>query len=114
MRAALRTAASCGPWLRQRLPGPRASDLSVKCVSHLQKMAEINRYTLENREEGSLSDVDADAAPGQLPGPSGEREGPCPLLVEQVRVLDEAGLLKVVYPSKTDLDFAAAHVTVTR
>lgn len=28
--------------------------------------------------------------------------------------VDEEGHLKVVYPSKMDLDFAAAHVTVLR
>ncbi|KAM5266860.1 leucine-rich repeat-containing protein 47 [Hipposideros larvatus] len=78
------------------------------------KMAEINKYTLQNKEEGSLSDAEADAAPGQLSDPSAEKGGPCPLVVEQVRVLDEEGHLKVVYPSKTDLDFAASHVTVTR
>lgn len=81
---------------------------------HLQKMAEINKYTLENKEEGSLSDVEADATSGPVSGPSAEKGGPCPLLVEQVRVLDEDGHLKVVYPSKTDLDFSASHVTVTR
>lgn len=81
---------------------------------HLQKMAEINKYTLENKEEGSLSDVEADATSGQVSGPSAEKGGPCPLLVEQVRVLDEDGHLKVVYPSKTDLDFSASHVTVSR
>lgn len=80
----------------------------------MQKMAEINKYTLENKEEGALSDVEADATPGQLSDPSAEKGGPCPLVVEQVRVLDEEGHLKVVYPSKTDLDFAASHVTVTR
>lgn len=78
------------------------------------KMAELNKYTLENKEEGSLSDVEADATSEQLSDPSAEKGGPCPLLVEQVRVLDEEGHLKVVYPSKTDLGFSASHVTVTR
>ncbi|ELK38583.1 Leucine-rich repeat-containing protein 47 [Myotis davidii] len=82
------------------------------------KMAEINRYTLENKEEGSVSDTEADATSGHLlePGrhPSPERDGSAPLVVEQVRVVDEEGHLKVVYPSKTDLDIAAAHVTVIR
>ncbi|XP_036203809.1 leucine-rich repeat-containing protein 47 [Myotis myotis] len=82
------------------------------------KMAEINKYTLENKEEGSVSDTEADATSGHLsePGrrPSPERDGSAPLVVEQVRVVDEEGHLKVVYPSKTDLDIAAAHVTVIR
>ncbi|XP_070260044.1 leucine-rich repeat-containing protein 47 [Myotis yumanensis] len=82
------------------------------------KMAEINKYTLENKEEGSVSDTEADATSGHLsePGrhPSPERDGSAPLVVEQVRVVDEEGHLKVVYPSKTDLDIAAAHVTIIR
>jgi len=82
------------------------------------KMAEINKYTLENKEDGSLSDPEADAASGRPPGPSGspgaEKAGSASLVVEQVRVLDEDGHLKVVYPSKTDLGLAAPHVTVIR
>ena len=46
--------------------------------------------------------------------PGAEVTGSTPLVVEQVRVVDEEGHLKVVYPSKMDLDFAAAHVTVLR
>ncbi|XP_022454196.1 leucine-rich repeat-containing protein 47 [Delphinapterus leucas] len=82
------------------------------------KMAEINKYALENKDEGSLSDHEVDAIPGQVPGPratpGAEQAGSAPLVVEQVRVVDEEGHLKVVYPSKTDLDLAAAHVTVLR
>ncbi|XP_057606660.1 leucine-rich repeat-containing protein 47 [Hippopotamus amphibius kiboko] len=82
------------------------------------KMAEINKYTLESKEEGSLSDPEADAIPGQASdpraAPGAQPAGSTPLLVEQVRVVDEEGHLKVVYPSKTDLDLAAAHVTVLR
>lgn len=77
-------------------------------------MAELNKDTSDSREEGALSDVDADSPAGQLAGPSAEKAGACPLVVEQVRVVAADGQLKVVYPSKTDLDFAAAHVTVTR
>lgn len=77
-------------------------------------MAEINKYTLENKEEGSLSDAEAEAAPGQPSAPGAEPRGDGQLVVEQVRVVDEEGRLKVVYPSKTDLDFAAAHVAVAR
>nr|XP_036855684.1 leucine-rich repeat-containing protein 47 [Manis javanica] len=82
------------------------------------KMAEINKYTLENKEEGSLSDTEADGVSGQLSDPrmdpSAGRDGGAPLVVEQVRVVDEEGHLKVVYPSKTDLAPVAAHVTVVR
>uniref|UniRef100_A0A8C3YN56 Leucine rich repeat containing 47 n=1 Tax=Catagonus wagneri TaxID=51154 RepID=A0A8C3YN56_9CETA len=70
------------------------------------KMAELNKYTSENKEESPLSDAEADAA--------AEPAGSAPLVVEQVRVVDQDGQLKVVYPSKTDLALAAAHVTVTR
>ncbi|KAK1340566.1 hypothetical protein QTO34_019137 [Cnephaeus nilssonii] len=80
------------------------------------KMAEINKYTLENKEEGSDTEADATSGPLSEPRrhPSTERDGSAPLVVEQVRVVDEEGHLKVVYPSKTDLDIAAAHVTVIR
>ncbi|XP_036113351.1 leucine-rich repeat-containing protein 47 [Molossus molossus] len=82
------------------------------------KMAEINKYTLGNKEEGSVSDTEADATPGRLSDPgtdsSAEKDRSAPLVVEQVRVVDEEGHLKVVYPSKTDLDIAASHVTVLR
>ncbi|XP_042807795.1 leucine-rich repeat-containing protein 47 [Panthera leo] len=82
------------------------------------KMAEINKYTLENKEDGSVSDTEADALSGQLPEPSAnasaDTAGNGSLVVEQVRVVDEEGHLRVVYPSKTDLALAAPHVTVIR
>uniref|UniRef100_A0A8D1ZCI9 Leucine-rich repeat-containing protein 47 n=2 Tax=Sus scrofa TaxID=9823 RepID=A0A8D1ZCI9_PIG len=82
------------------------------------KMAELNKYTLENKEESSLSDPEADAEAGPPSdarvAPTAEQDRRAPLVVEQVRVVDQDGQLKVVYPSKTDLDLAAAHVTVTR
>ncbi|XP_077620116.1 leucine-rich repeat-containing protein 47 [Crocuta crocuta] len=82
------------------------------------KMAEITKYTLENKEDESVSDSEADAASGRLPDPgastSADQARPASLLLEQVRVLDEEGHLRVVYPSKTDLGLAAPHVTVIR
>ncbi|XP_036918003.1 leucine-rich repeat-containing protein 47 [Sturnira hondurensis] len=82
------------------------------------KMAEINKHALESKEEGAVSDTETDALPGQHPDaktdPGAEEGGPAPLLVEQVRVVDEEGRLKVVYPSKSDLDLPAALVTVLR
>ncbi|XP_006871805.1 PREDICTED: leucine-rich repeat-containing protein 47 [Chrysochloris asiatica] len=82
------------------------------------KMAELNKYTLENKEEESLSDTEVDSVSGQLPdpqaNPSAGEDGTSPLVVEQVRVVDLDGSLKVVYPSKTDLDISAAHITVIR
>lgn len=81
-------------------------------------MAEMNKYTLENKEEGSLSDTEADAISGQLSDPQvnagAGKDGQCPLVVEQVRVVDLEGSLKVVYPSKADLATAPPHVTVLR
>ncbi|NXF76793.1 LRC47 protein, partial [Sclerurus mexicanus] len=73
------------------------------------KIAELNRFTLENKE-GSGSDTESDApcGPGNLdPGNS-------PLVVEQVRVVDTDGNLKVLYPSKTDLATVSSLLTVIR
>ncbi|XP_077007635.1 leucine-rich repeat-containing protein 47 [Tamandua tetradactyla] len=82
------------------------------------RMAEINKYALENKEGEPVSDSRADAVAGQPPGPEAgqsAREGGCAaLVVEQVRVVDLAGGLKVLYPSRMDLKGAAAHVTVLR
>ncbi|KAK2105745.1 Leucine-rich repeat-containing protein 47 [Saguinus oedipus] len=81
-------------------------------------MAEMNKNTLENKEEGSLSDTEADVAAGRRsdpsPSPSAAKDGPSPLVVEQVRVVDLEGSLKVVYPSKADLATAPAHLTYVR
>jgi len=47
-------------------------------------------------------------------GLGGGEEGKRTLVVEQVKVLDEEGSLKVVYPSKTDLIFEAKNICVER
>ncbi|XP_005404193.1 PREDICTED: leucine-rich repeat-containing protein 47 isoform X1 [Chinchilla lanigera] len=53
----------------------------------LLRMAEMNKHTLENKEEESLSDTEADAVSGQLPDPqSARKDGQCPLVVEQLPV----------------------------
>ncbi|XP_042557920.1 leucine-rich repeat-containing protein 47 [Dipodomys spectabilis] len=82
------------------------------------KMAELNKYTLENKEEGSLSDTEADTLSEQpsdsQKNPNSGKDGQCPLVVEQVRVVDLEGTLKVVYPSKADLTATPPHVTVLR
>ncbi|EHB18894.1 Leucine-rich repeat-containing protein 47 [Heterocephalus glaber] len=84
----------------------------------LLKMAEMNKHTLENKEEGSLSYTEADAVSAQLPDslriPSAGKGVQCPLVVEQVRVVDAEGGLRVVYPSKADLAAVPPHVTVVR
>ncbi|RLV95049.1 hypothetical protein DV515_00012967 [Chloebia gouldiae] len=70
------------------------------------KIAELNRSALENKE-GSGSDIEQDAlcGPGNLN---------LPLVVEQVRVVDMDGNLKVLYPSKTDLATVSSLLTVIR
>lgn len=82
------------------------------------KMAEMNEQTLENKEEESLSDTEGDAVSGELPdlqrNQSAGKGGQCPLVVEQVRVVDLEGSLRVVYPSKADLTTLPPRVTVVR
>ncbi|XP_006885868.1 PREDICTED: leucine-rich repeat-containing protein 47-like [Elephantulus edwardii] len=82
------------------------------------KMAELNKYTIENKDEDSISESETNAASGQFTDPntnqSAAKDGTSPLIVEQVRVVDTEGALKVVYPSKTDLDIAPSLLTVIR
>ncbi|XP_004607265.2 leucine-rich repeat-containing protein 47 [Sorex araneus] len=81
------------------------------------KMAELNKSAVSGREDGPLSDTEPEVAPAPAQpssSPRAESDGEGPLVVEQVRVVDTEGQLKVVYPSKTDLDLGAAHVTVLR
>ncbi|NXG18443.1 LRC47 protein, partial [Grallaria varia] len=77
------------------------------------KIAELNRFTLENKE-GSGSDAESDAlcGPGSLD--PGQQPGNLPLVLEQVRVVDMDGNLKVLYPSKTDLATVSSLLTVIR
>lgn len=80
-------------------------------------MAELSKGASENKEEDVLSGTEADASCG-LADPnlnrSSGKDGQCPLVVEQVRVVDLEGSLKVVYPSKADLVTLPPHVTVAR
>ncbi|XP_072464752.1 leucine-rich repeat-containing protein 47 [Notamacropus eugenii] len=81
------------------------------------KMAELNKFTLENKEEQSLSDTEADGVSGPFnlqSNQNAEKDASSPLIVEQVRVVDMEGSLKVLYPSKTDLDITASHITIIR
>lgn len=81
------------------------------------RMAELSKSTSESKEEGMLSGTEADAS-CRLSDPnmnlSARKDGQCPLVVEQVRVVDLEGSLKVVYPSKADLITLPPHVTVAR
>lgn len=63
-----------------------------------QKMAELNKFTAEHREEVG-SDGEEDSTARQTTDVETSSE----LTVLQVRTVDHDGNLKVVYPSKTDL-----------
>ncbi|NWJ02932.1 LRC47 protein, partial [Crypturellus undulatus] len=80
------------------------------------KIAELNRFTLENREDDSGSDNESDAlcGPGNLNPGQKVQQPNSPLVVEQVRVVDTDGNLKVLYPSKTDLTTVSSLLTVMR
>ncbi|XP_059685995.1 leucine-rich repeat-containing protein 47 [Gavia stellata] len=79
------------------------------------KIAELNRFTLENKED-SGSDNESDALCGPLNLNPSQNVQPMnfPLVVEQVRVVDTDGNLKVLYPSKTDLTTVSSLLTVIR
>ncbi|XP_068771583.1 leucine-rich repeat-containing protein 47 [Struthio camelus] len=80
------------------------------------KIAELNRFTLENREEDSGSDNESDAlcGPVNLNPSQNVQQMNSPLVAEQVRVVDTDGNLKVLYPSKTDLTTVSSLLTVIR
>lgn len=63
-----------------------------------QKMAELNKFTAQHREEAG-SDGEEDNTEKQ----NSDTETSSELIVQQVRTVDHDGNLKVVYPSKTDL-----------
>ncbi|KAM4564096.1 leucine-rich repeat-containing protein 47 [Odontesthes bonariensis] len=71
------------------------------------KMAELNKFTAEHREEVG-SDEEGDGAPE--PAASSETSGQ--LIIQQIRTVDQDGNLKVVYPSKTDLSEGSGNLTV--
>ncbi|XP_052648424.1 leucine-rich repeat-containing protein 47 [Harpia harpyja] len=79
------------------------------------KIAELHRFTLENKED-SGSDNESDAFCGPVNLNPGQNVQPVnfPLVVEQVRVVDTDGNLKVLYPSKTDLATVSSLLTVIR
>ncbi|XP_032087954.1 leucine-rich repeat-containing protein 47 [Thamnophis elegans] len=61
----------------------------------VMKMAEMNRLTAANKDGEAGSDHEIPRPEGSVPTP--------PLVLEQVRVVDAEGNLRVVYPSKADL-----------
>ncbi|GAA6106432.1 leucine-rich repeat-containing protein 47 [Tachysurus ichikawai] len=73
------------------------------------KMAELNKFTFDNREE-RCSDDETDTASYPATDCSASAE----LSVVQVKVVDEEGNLKVLYPSKTDLTSDVSHLYIIR
>ncbi|XP_065593857.1 leucine-rich repeat-containing protein 47 [Cyrtonyx montezumae] len=76
------------------------------------KIAELNRFTVENEEEDSGDESDAVCGSVAL-NPKAQQHS-SPLVLEQVRVVDTDGNLKVLYPSKTDLATVSSLLTVVR
>ncbi|KAK1157349.1 leucine-rich repeat-containing protein 47 [Acipenser oxyrinchus oxyrinchus] len=82
------------------------------------KMAELNKFTFDHKEEASL-DLETDPANGETASEpaaneNAEKEASPELTVQQVRIVDTDGSLKVVYPSKTDLNMDISNLTVVR
>ncbi|KAG8568707.1 hypothetical protein GDO81_014115 [Engystomops pustulosus] len=82
----------------------------------IARMAELNKFTLENKEEDVTSDTEPDGVNSkpQEAGPIPEAEGRSQLVLEQVRVADADGNLKVIYPSKTDLNLSSSSFIIVR
>ncbi|KAI1892581.1 hypothetical protein AGOR_G00135050 [Albula goreensis] len=77
------------------------------------KMAELNKFTFDNKEE-VLSDGESDLASEKAAEPAAGEMTSSELVVQQVRIVDMDGNLKVVYPSKTDLSSDVTNLTVIR
>ncbi|KAI5610340.1 leucine-rich repeat-containing protein 47 [Silurus asotus] len=71
------------------------------------KMAELNKFTFDNREETCSDDETASH-------PATDGLASAELSVVQVKVVDMEGNLKVLYPSKTDLNSDVSHLTIIR
>ncbi|KAM9476277.1 leucine-rich repeat-containing protein 47 [Clarias gariepinus] len=71
------------------------------------KMAELNKFTFDNREETCSDDESAS-------NPATDGLATAELSVVQVKVVDIEGNLKVLYPSKTDLTSDVSHLTIIR
>ncbi|XP_078281356.1 leucine-rich repeat-containing protein 47 [Rhinoraja longicauda] len=84
--------------------------------SLIMRMAELNKFTVENQEEETVSGDEAEEASERtaVPDPAETPAATSELIVKQVRVVDVDGNLKVVYPAKTDLNLNVDCVTVIR
>ncbi|XP_068096588.1 leucine-rich repeat-containing protein 47 [Hyperolius riggenbachi] len=83
----------------------------------IMKMAELNKFTLENKEEDIGSDSEHQEGSRPLNPAANQNaatEGGSQLVLEQVRVVDKEGSLKVLYPSKTDLSLSSSSFVVVR
>nr|XP_057940929.1 leucine-rich repeat-containing protein 47 [Doryrhamphus excisus] len=74
----------------------------------IAKMAELNKFTAEHRDEAESSGEGDIAPPDQEASADVSHE----LTIQQVRTVDQDGNLKVVYPSKTDLSEDIPNLTV--
>ncbi|KAL4646091.1 leucine-rich repeat-containing protein 47 [Arapaima gigas] len=85
--------------------------------SLIVKMAELNKFTFDHKEE-VVNDAELDLAEdgkvSDLVQKASEEFGSPELLVQQVRVVDTDGNLRVVYPSRTDLNTDMSNLTVIR
>ncbi|KAJ8371150.1 hypothetical protein SKAU_G00111780 [Synaphobranchus kaupii] len=77
------------------------------------KMAELNKFTFDHKEEAH-SDGESDPASETAAEPGSSEMTSSELVVQQVRIVDADGNLKVVYPSKTDLASDVTNLTVVR
>ncbi|KAL2103265.1 hypothetical protein ACEWY4_000133 [Coilia grayii] len=76
----------------------------------ITKMAELNKSTFDHKEaDGSDEEGEPEPTPAEGDGPAGPE-----LTVQQVRITDMDGNLKVVYPSKTDLTAESGNLRVIR
>jgi len=78
---------------------------------HPQKMAELNKFTSEHREEAG-SDGEGEGPRDPALAAAGSEPSGSELIVQQIRTVDRDGNLKVVYPSKTDLCSDVGNLTV--
>nr|XP_006642132.1 PREDICTED: leucine-rich repeat-containing protein 47 [Lepisosteus oculatus] len=82
--------------------------------SLIVKMAELNKFTFDHREEATSDGEDGPARREEAVEPPGDETASPELIVQQVRIADTDGNLKVVYPSKTDLNVDVRNLTVIR
>ncbi|XP_066546895.1 leucine-rich repeat-containing protein 47-like [Amia ocellicauda] len=78
------------------------------------KMAELNKFSFDHKEE-TLSDGETEPTNCERASEPTANENASPeLIMQQVRIEDADGNLKVVYPSKTDLEVDMSNLTVVR